>query len=113
MPEAQTYLYADAWQATVDRNGEAWRHYCLAKSLVRRYLTVRLQQGNAAAKTFWDSEAEAYGLSRQAIWEQLCVTARQIYIHEGEAMAAQLLRTLQTAAPDPSVTAQASTHAVS
>lgn len=91
MPSQPQYEYGPDWQATVDRNGEAWRHYCLAKSLVRRYLTVRLQQGNAAAKTFWDSEAEAYGPSRQVIWEQLRVTARQIYTHEGEAMAAQLL----------------------
>lgn len=109
----QPYAYGPDWQAAIDRSSEEWRHYCLAKSLVRRYLTVRLGQGKHAATAFWDSEEQAYGPARQSIWEQLRATARLIYTHEGSEIATHVSRTLHTTRADTEPPAQASTHAVS
>jgi hypothetical protein len=103
----QAYCYGPDWQASVDHNGDAWRHYCLAKSLVRRYVTVRLGQGKQAAMRFWAAEADAYGTSRKVHWEQLRATARLIYTHEGQDIATHVAHTLQATQP-----AQASMHAV-
>ena len=49
------YPYNEAWKATVDHSGEAWRSYCEAVALLKQYFKTRALRGRRAAKSEFEA----------------------------------------------------------